>query len=225
MASVPESGPLPDIQVEGVLGIGCFYGGVWPNCLAPPRPGEENDYLPGGGDPDPAGSGGADEDDPCNTGLLMLDAPGTQEGFASIWSKSGFGLPMAQRRERGGWLIRDPDGSFRLQEFPDSWQTHPCQINVPASATVPAGAVALVHTHPYSRGEQLTGCPTQSIPGVGSFHVNYTGDSSIPDDSTMLRLREHVSPAMIGIMIDNDEIVAYNGSSAAEPTRRPRCGY
>ena len=129
---------------------------------------------------------------------------------------------MSQRREQGGWLIRNPDNTFRFEPFPATYATSPCAIALPMPLPIPPGAVAMVHTHPFRNGERMTSCDWQETP-YGTFPVTYRNTTSMDDDQVLRRLQTTGAPELIGIMIDADKIVAYN----AGPTESSfqRCGY
>lgn len=185
--------------------------------------GSQGDYY----DPTYGGGSGYDPgtpDEPCATGLSVIDNPETQYGFDRLWSQSGFEKPMAERREQGAWLIQHADGTVGWQEFPSTWVRTPCGIDAPSTFVIPEGTIAMVHTHPYSRGELLAQCEKQELPGGMSLYTNYSGNSSIADDDFIKSIRETVAPNLVGIVIDNDEILGYDGSGG-EPQRIPRCGY
>lgn len=182
----------------------------------------------GGGD----GSDGDDPDPgtpppPCQTGIPVIDSPEVQQGFDDLWSRSGFEKPMAERREQGGWLIARGDSTYYIQPFPVEWSSGPCAISVPSGTLPPNGAIAMVHTHPYHLGEQLTSCEQQRLPGGGAVYINYANQPSGDDYDTMQGL--HSIPGaetLIGIIIDNEKITAYNGSSGpGAQTQMDRCGY
>lgn len=157
----------------------------------------------------------------------MIDSPEVQAGFTDLWARSGYGKPMAERREQGGWLMRRLDGSYYMRMFPEDWAAGPCGIDLPPGTLPPDGAVAKVHTHPFHRGERLTECPRQEIPGMGSFHVNYKNESSEADDRELRRFRSIPGAQnLIGIIIDHDQIIAYDGSGTPEgEVKLDRCGY
>jgi hypothetical protein len=156
----------------------------------------------------------------------VIDSPEVQDGFKDLWARSNYGpnVPMSERREQGGWLLRNPDGTFRIEPFPSSWANGPCEINLPNPLTVPAGAVALVHTHPYRNGERLTSCDSQPTPW-GSMPLTYRNDSSFDDDRVIRAIRQ-TRPEVIAIIIDAEKIVPFDGSdSDTDEDKLDRCGY
>jgi hypothetical protein len=176
----------------------------------------------GGGDP----LHPADAADPCNTGYPVIDSPEVQQGLDQIWKASNPDADLADRREKGGWIVATSTG-YTFQAFPDSWSSTSCQIDVPPNVLPPNGMVAMVHTHPYTNGELLTTCGKQEIPGLGSFYVNYGNNPSCADYETMQRLRSIPGvEGLIGIIIDKEKITAYDGSdSPSGQTSMARCGY
>jgi hypothetical protein len=132
---------------------------------------------------------------------------------------------MSERRENGSWIIKNPDGSFGFQEFPSTWTSSPCLISQPPDLWPPLGAVAMFHTHPYAKGELLTECPRQELPGGGSWFMNYNGESSINDDKIIADLRQK-GASVVGIIADANHIVAFDGTGTPAGTINvDRCGY
>jgi hypothetical protein len=110
---------IPSVTTET-----CQNGGVYPECSSS----DDNTN----GDPTPVvpASGGSTSSDPsapqdttrkdtttqvpCNTGKVLLDDPNTQAAFDSMWQKSGYPSSMDERREHGGWIIRNDDGTYAV---------------------------------------------------------------------------------------------------------------
>jgi len=216
-AIMPEGG-----KCDPTIHFGCKEdtGSGGSNFWNPPTEpwGEETG---GGDDPNPP-------PDPCTTGAPTIDSPAVQKGFEDLWNRSNYGpdVPMSQRREQGGWLIQNADGSFHIQPFPTSWRSTPCMIDMPNPLPVPPGAIAMVHTHPYRNGERLTACDLQETPWGFSAPITYRNDPSTDDEQVLRDLRVN-SPQFGGIIIDADKIVAYTGGEGAPGTeaRFDRCGY
>jgi hypothetical protein len=160
---------------------------------------------------------------PCPPEFTVLNDPDVQAGFADLWQRSNADAPMKDRREQGGFLVNHGDGTFGLVPFPPEWASDPCQIRIPATFSSPPNTFAIVHTHPYAYHETLTSCDYQQLPGGIKLPVVYNGDTSFDDDSTMLRLRQDY-PGLIGLVLDKDKIIAYNGD-AMENRPISRCGY
>jgi hypothetical protein len=220
----------------------CSWGGIWPNCYSRPQSqaavqcGALDPACGGwGGSEDPwswDGGGGADpnppEDtikNPCNTPYPLLNDTAIQVKFAEAWAASGYEtLPVQERREHGGWIMVTPEGTLTVQEFPATWHTTPCGIDMPRDAWPPAGTLAMFHTHPFAVGDRLTSCEQVDLPGGRRGFMNYRNESSFADDSALRYFRNMGAPALIGIIIDANKIIAYNGTAAGQ-TSVDRCGY
>lgn len=219
----------------------CQYGGFYPDCREP----LDSDIPPcmdgggcGGSEP-VAGVGGGGgtpcldcfppEDDPCKTGYPLLDDTVTQNALRLLWNRSNYGpnIPMLDRWERGGWLVRDPVTLvYRFEIFPDEWSQN-CRILVPEGTRPPPHTVALVHSHPFRRGERMTTCPGLRI-GEVEFKLPYRNATSFDDDSTIIAINTKEREAggaggLVGIMIDADSITAF--SSTNDQVKIGRCGY
>jgi hypothetical protein len=159
----------------------------------------------------------------CPDEYTLLNDANVQAGFQDLMLRSNPDAPMLDRREQGGFLKNNGDGTFGITLFPPEWGSTSCGINVPPGAVIPPGTIALVHTHPYTRGEPQTGCDFQELPNGIRMPLNYNGDTSNYDDKTMAELRKHY-PQLVGIVLDKDNIIVYDG----DPTRNMRigrCGY
>lgn len=197
----------------------CSRGDCWPRG---DDPGEEDD--PGAGEDPGSGESPPSPDDPCNTGYAALDHPEVQAGFANLWSSSYPSAAMADRRERGGWLMQRPDGSHFIQSFPESWPSTSCGIEIPDGILPPNGTVAMVHTHPYERGEVLTGCGGARLNDRIVIYPKYEVEPSPDDFEAMENLRTIPGVEdLIGIVLDAEKIHAYTGTG--ETMDFPRCGY
>lgn len=176
----------------------------------------------GGTDPYPP----ADTTRPCQTNYPLLDDSVVQQKFAEAWEASNYGAPMNDRREQGGWIIRTPDGRLTAQPFPATWPAYQCGIDIPNDALAPVGALAMYHTHPFKRGDRLTGCDPQVLPGGGRVFINYRNESSIADDSALVGFRRRNAPDLIGLILDADSIIAFDGSGVqSHDIKVERCGY
>jgi hypothetical protein len=131
---------------------------------------------------------------------------------------------MADRREQGGWILNDGAGGYRFQAFPAEWAREPCAIDIAPGTTPPSGTVAWVHTHPYALGEKLTSCEAQ-VTQYGTFHLNYTGESSKDDD----RVQTYWTGLGYGLrayIMDGSGIVQYDGSGdRTRDVKHARCGF
>lgn len=216
----------------------CQYRGTYPNCK-PPLAGDVPPCYDGGGcgGGDPISTGGSgpicedcypeDEDPPCETGNPMLDSPEVQRGMDQLWEASDADAPMADRRERGGWILKNSLGEYSFRAFPSEWTIGACGINAPAYTVPPAGTVAWVHTHPYHTGEPLTACdPERVMVGGVTFlaYTRYSNDPSRPDGELAVRWN------LPGVIIDHDKVTQYKGEPSSRDrftvtSRHNRCGY
>lgn len=167
----------------------------------------------GGGGLGEGGSGGtgdgstspppASEDvsgDTCYTGDPIIDDPDVSGEFAALWQAS-----TTEGEERGGWIIQIGTGSYDLVPF-QSADYGPCGINV--YDTVPAGAVSILHTHPWGLGD-TTACGTI-----------YTGTPS-PEDQAALQQLGFAK----GYFLDAQGIATFLPDGGESATRVGRCGY
>jgi hypothetical protein len=200
---------------DGTTVQGCDDGG-----------GDGGDYDGGGGGSGGGGGGGGSggtkgplcpdygcEDpapDPCFTGDPKLDDPNVYSGFQALWTGSNYDpdIPQDQRRERAGWLVQDASG-YRLVEIMDA-TFHPCGVDIREAP--PAGAVGVVHTHPWKIGEVVTTC--------ASGPVLYTGTPSEDDKATLRRFG-----LSTGYILDASGIGQFTGSGGETALRKGRCGY
>jgi hypothetical protein len=218
-------GPLAGttIQVEGVTGTACQYGGEYPNCKSAPIDDGYNPNLPPSGGPSGTSAGGDgssggtntgdDTEQPppdtaCKTGDPKLDSPEVQQGLANMWAASNPNLSQMDRREQAGWIVATGTGSYKIVPVTNLVST-PCSASF--DLTSPQGAVALVHTHPYKIGEWVTACGPPS--GV------YYGGGSRTDQRTADAL------GMNGFVIDKNNIWEYGGTAYRIQRSYNRCGY
>jgi hypothetical protein len=190
------------------------------------------------------GGGTAPSPDPpadtCLTGDEGLDAPAVKQGLKDLWTRSNPDAPQAQRLEQAGWIVRGWDGSYSMVPFNVSVQG-PCNINGNLSA--PPGAVAWVHTHPFTTGEVMASCgPVKmqdpSAPGgyrdmIGSDgQPRYRAYNNNPSnfDRNLLdqvnTLRASLTPPqdqLAGVIIDANRTTIYTENSGEKPIPLPRC--
>lgn len=227
--------------LEGLTATGCTWGGVWPNCYSKPASlaqmqcGALDPYCSGGGttgDPEGGWTGEGTGDSPnpppppCRTGDAALDAPPVQAAFGDLMTRSHPEAEMANRLEKGAWIIQTPAG-YSAQLFPETWTLGPCGIEMPANTVPPAGAVAWVHTHPYAYGEELTSCDKTAVTIGGVTFLaplTYTNDPSEPDGAVSSRFN------LTGYILDKDKITRFEGDPASPSKFRitqrvDRCGY
>lgn len=130
----------------------------------------------------------------------MIDDPDVFGGFGELWRQS-----LAAAEERGGWLVAEPGGGYRLVPFQDA-DYSACGIDVYESP--PPGAVSLVHTHPWPLLEQ-TPCG----------YVN-TGTPSEEDVRALSTLG-----FTWGYFLDAKGIGKFTANGNDQARRTPRCGY
>lgn len=230
---VNPGAPPPDCNVWYSPSCGeCMTGGVIAGpdgissvCLGgggtDPAPGGGGDpYAPGGGGgggtpppppcPDDSCEAPEPSPDPCVTGDAKLDDPDVYDRFSSLWAGSNYdpGIPQEQRREKAAWLVQDALG-YRLVEIVNAY-FYPCSVDI--RETPPAGAVGLVHTHPWRVGEVVTTC--------ASGAVLYTGTPSEDDQATLRRFGFST-----GYILDASGIGRFSGSGGEAAQREHRCGY
>ena len=107
--------------------------------------------------------------------------------------------------------------------FSSTFTSDPCQIHVPATFSSPPNTIGLVHSHPYKAHELLTNCGTATLWNGRKAYQSYNGDTSFDDDATLRALRARY-PNLLGIVIDKDHIIAYDGNPQ-DSQYIPRCGY
>lgn len=243
---IPGSRPvLKPVQEPGDItiqecyqtGENQFYcddlGGPPPEDDDPPEDNLPCDPWTGcGSDPDDGGRNGGSSPcstceaaTPCSTGNSVIDSQVVQDAFNLLWQASDYELPQPQRREQGGWIFRDADGTYRFETFPPEWERKPCSIEVPPGTLPPPGAVGWAHTHPFSNGEKMTECDWQEIPGLGKFPIAYRNAPSQGDDEATKFWRSQ-GYDILGYMIDADRITVFNGDGTPQSeTPYTRCGY
>jgi hypothetical protein len=155
------------------------------------------------------GSGGDSSDpvdpppsDTCNTGDNRIDAPGVFGGFEELWNAS-----LAAGSEKGAWIVAE-GSTFRLIPFQNATYGA-CEVSINESA--PAGAIGMVHTHPWRMFEYRTSCGGQTM---------YTGTPS-PDDSAALR----AFGLKVGYFLDYNGIGKYTDQSNEAAQRLERCAF
>jgi hypothetical protein len=141
MTTQPGTMDDPDSMTPSAGSTGCLPGGGG------------GTVPPGGGIPTPPPT--VPQDTACKTESPALNDPAVQTGLKELWNQSGYSLEQQQRREAGAWIVRDASGAYRLAPLVDAVST-PCSIN--GNWNAPVGAVAFVHTHPFTSREVMTAC-------------------------------------------------------------------
>lgn len=116
---------------------------------------------------------------PCPTGDSLLDLPQVQHVLSQAWTDSRPTDPMANRRERGGWILLDPaTGALTAVPAYDPNAT-PCTNVAPLPAgSPPLVIVAQIHTHPFADREPLpANCPQTGRLGFAYDAQKFGGPS------------------------------------------------
>lgn len=211
-----------DCQLEPISGT-----------IDPKKPTDEGgDHNPGtdpppGGDPGGGGGGGGSggtepppgdttvTDTTCNTGDPVIDTQAVQEAFDSLWARSNVDANLAQRRERGGWIVSTSTG-YAVVPFV-SLETSFCRMKGDEDFPTSGAVVGFVHTHPYSVGELIVNCEFQ--------FWEYKGRPSSMDIKMGLALGSQLGwgGALPGYILDTSGIRAF---AKDQPSRSyDRCGY
>jgi hypothetical protein len=197
----------------------------------PPCPGCEAPFpgtsRPGGGGSD--GGGSEPPSDPqdtpsdtiCKTTDPVINAEPVQSAFEDLWKSSNYEVngvvqPESQRLEQGAFIIQSGTG-YSIQPFPSSWTYSPCEIVFPQDYTPPAGAVAYIHTHPYTLNEKQVACG-EVLPGSG-LYLNYNGKSSNGDNETSGLW------GIPGYLLDAQHIARFTADQTAADVSFERCAY
>lgn len=175
----------------------------------------------GGGGETPPDPQDTPSDTTCKTSDPVVNSEAVQTAFEELWKNSNYEVngvvqPQSERRERGGFIISTATG-YTFQPFPSEWASDACTIDVPPGYLPPAGAIAWVHTHPYSRGEVAYACG-EALPGTG-VPETYNGSSSWPDND--------ISGAwgLPGYLIDAEDISTFTSNRNAADVSLGRCAY
>ncbi len=203
------------------------YTGGW-QCNGNPNCADASHGDSGGGDAQDPGN------DPCKTGNPVMDSPGVQQGMAGMWAASDPEKPkQSDRKERGGWIIKDPDtNELSIQELGSDWVSAPCSITPPPGFTtnnIPDHAIGWIHTHPFENGEIATTCPSTTWKGITAYSKYIGGPSD--DDVHAADTYEIARPTFQSYVIDKNQITRFKGTIAPNPgadvllANYGRCGY
>jgi len=154
----------------------------------------------------------------------------------NIWNDSNFDADEFDRREQGGWIIENPqNGNIEFEPFPSDWNRTACRIDIPNEFTMPAGTVAMVHSHPYSTNEKMIECVNAPLWMQEKFpdKVEEVAKKykNLPSQNDIDLLEDFASQGIIidGYIIDNDGITQYDSQSTLNNpqtmTTEDRCGY
>jgi hypothetical protein len=163
-----------------------------------------------------------------------------KQGLKELWARSNASALQAQRLEQAAWIIQNPDGTFGMAPFSVTAQG-PCRVN--GNFNAPPGAVAWVHTHPFTRDEVQTICgalkqPDPTAPGgyrdvLGPngqpVYPVYRNNPSITDRELLSDVNDAMTRAgrdqLAGVIIDANRTTVYTEIPGDSPTAFPRCGY
>lgn len=169
-----------------------------------------------------------------------------------LWANSNADAEdQSARREQGGWVVADDDGSYHVVPFDEVENDivyTPIRIRGISSGARPANTIAVIHTHPFAQGEIFTDVDvvrqyitviSDENPAAFPIHeiadpyagdvIRYTSEPS-PEDreaSANLHLR--------GYILDEDHLIGYstwdeNGDGVVQDGEgsvdlNSRCGY
>ncbi len=178
------------------------------------------------------------DEDPCETGDENIDDPDVQEALKEIWENSNTeATDQNERKEQGGWIIENPiTGNKSFQEFPPSWQRLPCKIQVPESISIPANAIGIIHTHPFTTGEKMYSCLgapnmaiAEMIANLDTTILNIYDNQPSVDDLEMIKTINEEGFDIEGYIIDEQGIVNYDEETIEDDndtiTTHERCAY
>jgi hypothetical protein len=114
-----------------------------------------------------------------------INDPKLRAGMTEAWANSSPDTSSANRRERGGFLYRDPIGDTTFYVLTPSALDTPCTSDIQPTIPPPISwAVAEFHTHPFQNGEtipKVAGCDTSSAPSTAKYDaVSHGGPSFVP---------------------------------------------
>jgi hypothetical protein len=162
----------------------------------------------------------ADGDATAKSDDDYLNTEAVREGLRLIWDLSNPTGPMSQRRERAGYVYRNPTTGeifFLRYDAP----SNPCFIDLPALANVVEPPprdwiVASAHTHPYR--PQLDTIPKE-LCGLNEDLVAPRGPSRLDERASLLDL-------LPDYIIDADNVYRTDGLPASRrewPRQGPGC--
>ncbi|MEQ9231448.1 MAG: hypothetical protein RIF46_12265, partial [Cyclobacteriaceae bacterium] len=142
--------------------------------------------------------------EPCDTGNNLIDNNHLADVLPILWEASNPNAPLDQRFEQGAWIVLDPNGEYKAVLLLN-FITTPCGLAPPENwkDQIPENAVAWLHTHPFSYGEDTRSiCPTKDS--------QYRNQPSNPDRLFLLQIANHFGkPNFPGIVIDADKITQF----------------
>jgi hypothetical protein len=172
----------------------------------------------GGGGSTPCSTCSPTAPKPCQTGDSTIDDPAVQIGYRNLWAASNVDANLAQRTERGGWIVRTPTGNFQVEEWTDMAGNF-CGMSGSPPPPYGGTVVGFIHTHPYSVGETVLNCEWQV--------VTYEGKPSDADRRTSAQLGPQFGfgTGLPGYILDKNGLVKFVGWTEVVDQRHNRCGY
>lgn len=254
----PEGGPSEVVYGPGappacdpMLNLDWCEGGGGGGCASSqPAEGTPEEFVGVQGclGPTKGGGGGTTPPPPppadttCLTGDAALDSPEVKQGLRDLWARSNPNASQqAQRLEQAAWIVQRPDGSFYMAPF-TIFAQDACSVN--GNFYAPPGAVAWVHTHPFTAGEVMTACGPLRLsdpsapegfrimvgPDGQPIYQTYDNKPSYPDRDVMFNVNDARAKRgevpLAGVMIDANQTTVYDEDYPASGlTVLPRCGY
>jgi hypothetical protein len=157
---------------------------------------------------------------------------------------------QSNRQERGGWIVRSDDGSYRVVSYDEVSSDvvyTPLNTKGVSTADRPSGTVATIHTHPFSPREVITDTSVvrqfielRGLP-IADFDIDEIAN---PNAGDILRYPSEPSPKdwdrstdvrMRGYILDRSNILGYSlgdkdgdgriQEDEASIERHGRCGF
>lgn len=161
---------------------------------------------------------------PCQTGEPALDDPDVSEKINDLWEGSNFSGNQFDRKEQGGWIIKNPTtNDYSFQEFPSSWVRLACKIEPSQEFTLPSNVIGVIHTHPFSTGEKMWSCLGLSESFINQFKssleqaVEKYENTPSPDDIMFLNdINQQTGLDIDGYIIDESGVIKYDKSTDVE---------
>ena len=139
----------------------------------------------------------------CATNDPVLDDPGVRQQMKNLLQQSGaFNNSPSARREMGGYMYQQPDGSIDIRTNPDPNAT-PCSMS-PGGPTPQTGetVVGVFHTHPFSAMDPL---PTNCGRGRNAYYDNATFGGGSRADWELIQT-PYLGNHLPMYIIDKDEV-------------------
>ncbi|MCH8556569.1 MAG: hypothetical protein LAT84_02045 [Balneolia bacterium] len=174
-----------------------------------------------------------EEEEVCDTEDEIINHLGDQGVLNELWELSNYTDNEFDRLEQGGWIVDAGNGNFVFHEFGDDWLRNACRITHPAEFDIPEGTVAMIHTHPYTVGEEMWAClnvPQEIIDldpdGFSSIVKKYNNNPS-DHDINFLNSLSSIGVNIDGYILDKNGIIKYdkNSTVAEVDLYAIRCGY